>query len=203
MAEDVGALQVRAAHRDDARVLARLFALAGAGMPEYLWAQEAVPGETPIDVGARRAEREQASFSWRNADVAELDGRVAGMVLGYPTDNPKPEARPLLPRVPAMVQPLVELEFEAPRSYYVNALAVFERARGLGIGKRLVATAVQRAVECDLARVCVQVFERNRPALYLYRRCGFEIIDRRPMLEDPLGAEVGDSLLLCRPVVSA
>ncbi len=200
MVEDAGAVQIRAARSDDARVIARLFALAGAGLPEHLWSQEAAVGETPIDVGARRALRGQASFSWRNADIAEHDGRVAGMMLGYPTRNPTPEGRPLLPRLPPAVQPLVELEFEAPRSYYINALAVFERSRGCGVGTRLVATAVQRAVERDLPRVCVQVFENNRPALQLYRSCGFEFVDRRPMVEHPFDAEVGDSLLLCRPV---
>ncbi|MEX1081120.1 MAG: GNAT family N-acetyltransferase [Halofilum sp. (in: g-proteobacteria)] len=200
MSGNLCALRIRAARREDARVVARLFALAGSGMPEYLWAQESTTGETPIDVGARRAMRDQASFSWRNADVAELDGRVAGLMLGYPTGDPTPEGRLLLPRVPAMVQPLIELEFEAPRSYYINALAVFENCRGRGIGKRLVAAAIQRAAENGLSRVCVQVFEHNRPALALYRHRGFALMDRRPMQEYPLDAELGDTLLLCRKV---
>lgn len=200
MPAHAGALRIREARPDDVRAIARLFALAGQGLPEYLWAQEAGVGETPIDVGARHAAREDASYSWRNADLAELDGQVAGLMLGYPVTGPSADARVMLPRVPAVMQPLMELEFEAPRSFYINALAVFARARGRGIGARLVATAGQRAIAHGLPRVCVQVFEHNVAALRLYRRAGFELVDRRALPADSFLRDSGDTLLLQRPV---
>ena len=52
----------------DAADLARLVDLAGEGLPSYLWARMAEPGEDAFAVGERRrAARDEGAFSWRNA----------------------------------------------------------------------------------------------------------------------------------------
>lgn len=76
-------VHLRDATPDDARALAELIGIAGAGIPQWLWSAMAEPGEEVFDVGTRRARRTSGGFSWRNAIVAENDGAVIGMILGY------------------------------------------------------------------------------------------------------------------------
>ena len=101
-------LPFRRATPDDAHALAELIDFAGEGMPSYLWARMAEPGEGIWDVGRRRAKREEGGFSYRNAVVLEEDGRVAACLIGYPLpDEPEPID---YERMPAMFVPLQELE---------------------------------------------------------------------------------------------
>jgi hypothetical protein len=81
----------RPATPGDAPALAELVNVAGEGLPVYLWSRMAEAGESAWDVGRRRAMRETGSFSYRNATVAERDGRVIAGLIGYPLpDRPEP-----------------------------------------------------------------------------------------------------------------
>ena len=68
--------------------LAEFVNLASEGLAHHLWARAAGAGETAWDVGRRRARREEGSFSYRNAVIAEIDGEVAGALVGYPLPEP-------------------------------------------------------------------------------------------------------------------
>ncbi|HEY5641696.1 MAG TPA: GNAT family N-acetyltransferase, partial [Woeseiaceae bacterium] len=59
---------------DDARAMAELINIAGEGLPVYLWAKIAEPGQSPWEVGRQRAQRDSGSFSYRNTVVREEDG---------------------------------------------------------------------------------------------------------------------------------
>jgi hypothetical protein len=81
----------RYATPDDAAGLAELINFAGEGLPLYLWTDMAERGESPWEVGRRRALREVGSFSYRNAVVAEADGGAIASLVGYPLpDAPEP-----------------------------------------------------------------------------------------------------------------
>ena len=67
---------VRGACREDAEALAELIDMAGEGLPLYLWAKMAKPGETAREVGRRRAAREEGGFSYKNAIVIDQGGIV-------------------------------------------------------------------------------------------------------------------------------
>jgi len=56
---------------------------AGHGIPGYLWSRSAKEGQSPIEIGIECVLREEANFSYRNAVVAEADGRVAAALLAY------------------------------------------------------------------------------------------------------------------------
>ena len=127
--EERGMIRLEAPFRhatpQDAAALAELVNLAGEGLPLYLWGQMAEPGESPWEVGRGRALREAGSFSYRNAVVAEADGRVVAGLVGYPLpDAPEPID---YDRMPALFVPLQELENLAPRTWYVNVLATYRR----------------------------------------------------------------------------
>ena len=98
---------IRPATPDDATALAELINFAGEGMPVYLWSKRAEPGQSPWDVGRARARRTEGGFSYRNAVVCELGGKVAAMLLGYGLPD---EPEPIGEDMPAMFVPLQELE---------------------------------------------------------------------------------------------
>ncbi len=190
----------RDARRDDALALAQLIEIAGEGIPTYLWAQQAKPGQSPLDVGSERAARDDANFSYRNAVVAHVEGKVAGMILAYRLAAPSPEELAELPQIPALLRPLVELEHQVPGSYYINALAVFAPYRGSGIGTALLAIAEARAAAAGCDTLSVQVFAENESACRLYRRCGYAVVDRRPVVAHACYPYSTEVLLMTRPV---
>ncbi|MEX0607631.1 MAG: hypothetical protein WD382_04685 [Halofilum sp. (in: g-proteobacteria)] len=128
MAEQI---RIREARPADSRQLAELMNAAGEGIPAYLWARMAPPGEDPLDFGTRRVGRREGAFSYRNMQVAVVDGVLAGMLLSYRLPDPYDiEWREDLPSI---VRPALELESLVPGSWYINAIATVAAMRGRGI----------------------------------------------------------------------
>lgn len=189
--------QLRSARKDDAEALALLIDIAGEGFGMHLWAQAAGPGETPLQVGMRRAQREEGGFSYRHATVAEIDGKVSGLLLGYRLADPYDTGD--LAALPEMVRPLVELEAEAPGSWYVNALAVFPEHRGKGIGSALLAEAERIARKTRCRALSIIVADQNVGAKRLYQRTGYRVVARRPLAAFPGFPHAGDWVLMMKP----
>lgn len=189
---------LRSARKEDARALAQLIDIAGEGFGTYLWAQAAAPGENALDVGTRRARREEGGFSYRNAVVAEIDGKIAGLLLGYRLASPYDPGD--LAALPAMVRPLVELESHASASWYVNALAAFPEYRNHGLGTRLLAEADRIAREARAPALSLIVADQNEGAKRLYLRTGYREVARRPLVPFPGLGHTGDWVLMTRPV---
>lgn len=175
----------RPARKDDARAVAELIEIAGEGIPTFLWSLQAASGESPLEVGTARAAREDANFSYRNAIVAERAGDVIGLLLGYRLEPAgAQEIADLSRRIP-ILRPLLELEQRVPGSFYINALAVRPGHRGEGLGGRLLAEAETLADEAGCAQLSVIAFAQNEGAVRLYRRHGYELRDRRPLVPHP------------------
>jgi len=173
---------IRDAARSDCAKLAQLINYAGEGLPLYLWRQMAGSGDDPWEIGRERAARDSGSFSYRNSIVAEVDGEIAGALVGYPVaDEPEP-VDPV--NTPAMFTPLIELENLAAGTWYVNAVAAFPDARGLGVGTELMQWAERRADELGLRAVSLIVSDANRGARRLYERLGYEESASRPMVKE-------------------
>ncbi len=162
--------------------MARLVDIAGEGLPQYLWARMARPGETPWDVGERRAAREQGAFSYRNTIVAETGGQVVACLIGYPLpENPPPVDGDT---VPALFVPLQELETLAPSTWYINVLSTLPGHRGRGHGTRLLAAAEGIAADIGARALSIIVSDANAAALRLYERCGYRRIAKRVMVKE-------------------
>lgn len=172
---------LRAARPDDAPALTELVNFAGEGLPLYLWAGMAAPGESAWEVGRQRVQRETSAFSYRNAVVAEQDGRVLGGLITYRVAD---EPETIDAETPALVAPLIELENLVPGSWYVNVLAVYPEARGQGLGKRLLETAAQQAQENGARGESIIVSDANTGARRLYEGCGYRYVDQRPMVKE-------------------
>lgn len=166
-------LRLRSARREDAADLVAFIRMAGDGVPEFVWAGMAGPQESIEDVGARRAARDEGGFSWRNATLACLAGEdsPAAGLIGYPLpDVFDPDE---ISATPPVLRPLAELEALAPASWYVNVLATRPDCRRLGLGRRLMAVAAERAAAAGCARLSLIVSSGKAEALALYASEGF------------------------------
>jgi ribosomal protein S18 acetylase RimI-like enzyme len=193
-----GDFRLRPARKDDAEALARLIDMAGEGFGMYLWSQAAKPGETALEIGKRRAQREEGGFSYRHATVLETDGKVAALLLGYRLAEPYVLGD--LTALPDMVRPLIELEAEAPGTWYINALAAFPEYRGRGFGTCLLQEADRLAKAVGAPALSLAVAEQNEGAKRLYERVGYRTVARRPLVPFPGLGHSGDWLLMTKPV---
>jgi ribosomal protein S18 acetylase RimI-like enzyme len=188
---------LRRATRKDARALAELSEYAGDGIPGYLWSQSAKEGQPPIEVGTERVLREEANFSYRNAVVTEVDGRVAAMMLAYRLPE---QSEVNLEELPDLLRPLEELEQKVPGTFYVNALAAYPEYRGLGLGTKLLEAAHALASEAGCEELSLEVFDQNEDAVRLYERHGYREIARLPAAPHPIYQYEGHILLMTRSV---
>jgi GNAT superfamily N-acetyltransferase len=65
---------------------------------------------------------------------------------------------------------------------WVASICVSPRARGQGIARRLMAHALSAYREAGFSRAGLHVTLSNAPAVRLYKRFGFEIVERRSLL---------------------
>ena len=193
-------IRIRAAEQRDARDLARLIEIAGAGIPTWIWSGMAAPGESAQDVGARRAARDEGAFSYRNAIVAEHQGEAVGMILAYRLPQVTVEE---IDDAPDILRPLLELEAEVPDSWYINAFAVDEACRGYGLGSRLMDATLEAAKGLGMGLASLQVFSENTRAGSFYERHGFRRRGARPVVPHPAFKYGGDTVLLVRALRGA
>lgn len=202
------AVVLRPARPDDAADIARLFDIAGHGLPAWYWTAAAAEGIAPFDLGTSRAARDDTDFGWRNATLAEVDGTVAGGLIAYQIAS-----APIDPdELPPVFRPLQELENQVIGATYVLALAVYPAFRRQGIGTLMLAEteAAARAraespgrpptaADPVLALICA---DGNRDALDLYRARGFFVAARSPVVRaEGWSCDSEFWLLLIKPVI--
>jgi ribosomal protein S18 acetylase RimI-like enzyme len=188
---------IRKAVPAQSRVLAELMNTAGDGIPAYLWAGDAAPGEDAIDVGARRVARAEGNFSYANTHIVMATSQIAGMLLSYRLPDP---CDPSPGDAPEVVRPLLELESLVPGSWYVNAVAISPGYRGQGVGSRLLGLAEALARAAGATTLSLVVAEANSGAKRLYERLDYACIARRPIVPFPGAPHEGDWLLMTKPV---
>jgi ribosomal protein S18 acetylase RimI-like enzyme len=125
--------------------------------------------------------RKESAKSHRNARIGLADGRIAGGIMMYRADDPRVHwSDPIVPKERhAVLRPFDELQAEG---LYVDFVAVYPDFCGQGIGRRLLGCARAEAIEQGLPLLSLHVFEQNEGATRLYRRLGFEITKRRPVV---------------------
>ena len=189
-------MKIRQAISEDCRAIAELALMAGEGIPAYFWAQSRAAGEEIVDVGARKAASESGNFSYRNVQIALLDGKVAGMLLAYRLPDSEPADD--FPDVPEFVRPLLELERCVPGSFYINMLATYPQYRGRGVGRRLMAVVDRLATAAGCRTIAVEVFEQNAGALRLYRTLGYQVAEERAVVPHSCHPYEGRIVLLTK-----
>lgn len=168
-------IKIRPAAVNDAPVIAQAVAIAigeetvvkycGA---EYLKALEAV------------ASAEGTQYSYRNVLVAEVDGIVAGAVVGY--DGALLETlRSGTLSILKEFNPSVYVADDETQSgeFYIDSISVLPQFRGCGIGKRLLMAIVGKGLVLGCSKVGLMVDFENSEASSLYSRCGFQTVGEK------------------------
>lgn len=185
-----GPATLRLARDTDSRKIAELFRVSSGGVADYIWQllSPEFPGLSLLDIGERRYGREGEAFSYQHCAMADHDGAVAGMLHGFEMPaGTAPEEDPVL-------RPYAELEI--PGSFYISGVAVYDRFQGAGIGNQLMDHARETARAESLDSLSLIVFAQNEGAVSLYRRLGYEIVDRRAVVPHDLIHYTGDALLM-------
>jgi ribosomal protein S18 acetylase RimI-like enzyme len=191
----VSAIGIRPATKADASEIALLVNIATHGGTANGWSRgdEAEGTYDPIEVGRLDALDESGVFNWRRATMAESDGEVVGMILGYrEPDRP----RPMPKDVDAFFVPLIELEGEAAGHWFISMLGVHVRWRGKGVGSRLLEVADRKKTETSAHGVALITEDVNAGAQRLYERHGYAVRATRPMAAWPGTEAPGKDWLL-------
>ena len=182
----------------DSRFIVDMIDIASDGVALVDWTQSAQKAgdQTALDIGVQRYASEQGDYSYRNCWLAEVAGRRAGALLSFPM--PARGAADAVSPPPFdgsdVFAPYKYLE--APGTWYICGLALLPEYRGRGIGTQLMRIAAQQARQHGYDRLSLVVFEENTGALRLYRRLGYQVIDRAPIVPHPLIRCRGDALLM-------
>jgi ribosomal protein S18 acetylase RimI-like enzyme len=189
---------LRPATAADAQHIAELIAISSDGVALIDWSEQAAsaPGMSPLDVGTAAYASEEGDYSYRNCTVAEVAGKVAGILLTFAVDERDLPAPPPPYDGSDVYAPYKYLE--APDTWYVCGVALFPEQRGRGIGSRLMALAEQQARERGFDRVSLVAFEENVGSVRLYQRLGYVVVDRAPVVPHPLIHVRGDALLMVK-----
>jgi ribosomal protein S18 acetylase RimI-like enzyme len=185
----------RPATRADASEIALLVNIAVHGGIAQGWAHAAEAQGTydPIEVGRLEMLRDDTEFGWHNCTMAESDGEVVGMLLGYR----KPDAfEPVPPEVTGFMRPIEELEAEANGTWFISMLGVHVGWRGKGVGSQLLEVADVKRDATAANGVSLIVEDTNDGARRLYERHGYAVRKSRPMVRFAGGGPAGRDWLL-------
>lgn len=134
-------------------------------------------------------------FSHRHAQFIEVDGRVAGMLLGYSGKVKKKEitgtAIALLKiwgpsfflRLYRLLKSQKVVGNATAHEFYISNVATYPEFRSMGLGRRLIAEAERKAISSGCRRISLDVETDNEKARSLYERLGLSIVKQTPPLK--------------------
>ena len=189
-------VEYRDASADDSRDIARFICMAGGGLYEFLF-DDFVPFFAAVDFLSIGIGSEEYPISFRNCYVAidSASGELVGAANVFPADELREQTYGFLPTERQdHVRPIMQLQDW--RSMFLNALAVSENYRGLGIGARLLDWAQERAKAAGFERLSLHVWADNTPAVRFYKARGFVELATAPVASHPRLAHTGGSILM-------
>ena len=162
------ALHLRAAERRDAADLAILVDIASHGFATWLWHGAVMRGtkDTAMEQGRSRLRMDVEPGAWKDATLAEWDGEIAGVSIGYDLDE---NVRDIVAPHP-VIKPLLDLQVMVIGSRFIDSLGVYRHHRGKGIGRALLAHEIEKA---QGRQVSLITESHNDMALALYAANGF------------------------------
>ena len=132
------------------------------------------------DIFQRLTECEQRGdllYTYRNSRVAEVDGQLAGALLGYPGEIYKElRHRTFTELWPDFEALDTDSEQETgPGEFYIDSVAVVPAYRGRGIGRALIQDAIQRGIGLGYTKITLLVDPEIPHLISLYSSIGFTI----------------------------
>ena len=191
---DAGLIEIRSATAADCADLAILDDIAGHGLTSEAWARAASEGKgaSAFEVGLESYLGEGTPCNFRNARVATVEGRTAGMAVGYFLPKDTDFTGPFDP----VFEPVMSLFKKAVGSWLLDALAVYSAFRGKGIARALLDDQIAAGGNNDMRIVCA---DDNQAAMALYRSRGFGPVERAPFIQTETPRDTKEWLLLKRP----
>lgn len=168
---DGSGIIVRGATPEDAATIARTVALAIGDEG----ALQAYCGEDYLAVLTEIAGREATQYSWQQALIAEVDGVVAGAVVGYDGARLQELRNGTLSVICERIGRIPKITDETETGeYYLDSVGVLPEFRGRGVGRALVAAFCDKVFAEEHGRVGLMVDYENPNAERLYTSLGFE-----------------------------
>ena len=170
-------ITTRYATREDAEIIAMAVAMAIGeefALRDYC-------GEDYMMVLTEIARGDATQYSWRNAIVAEVEGKSVGAVVGY--DGA--QLYELREGTFAVLRKMVGRESNIvdetePGECYLDSVGVLPKYRGMGVGEALVKAFYERAFAQGHQRVGLIVDKENPEAERLYASLGFKRVGVKP-----------------------
>lgn len=117
-------------------------------------------------------------YGYKRGFVEEVDGQIAGVVFGYPSEAEStidlPMQQLLAERGFGPNQKLFEDPETLPGEWYLDSISVAEEFRGQGIGAKLMAALPEIAAAAGEQTIGLNVDVVNDKARRLYERQGFQ-----------------------------
>ncbi len=135
-------------------------------------------------------------FSYEHVTIAEADGHTAAMALGYGYKEKKKENLhtgyllfcyhwgAMISKLPTFLSFNSSVGQLAKGQFYLSNIAVYPEYRGKGIGRRLMEHVQQQAQQQGYKTMVLDVEKDNNPAISLYKKIGFEIINEFKLKPD-------------------
>ena len=134
------------------------------------------------DVLQQLARMENTQYSYRNALVAEANGRPAGAIVGYDGARLRELRTPTLRFIERCTGKTFEPQDETmPGEFYLDYLGVYPEFRNRGVGGKLLCAMRDKAFAEGHTRVGLLVDNENPKAERLYRSLGFQRVERRDL----------------------
>lgn len=126
-------------------------------------------------------------FSFEHVYFAEVDGKKAGMILGYDRQTKRKEdlktGYMLFKEIGVNIlgKFLLLMKFNTTvgkvckDEYYISNIATYPQFRGKGVGKRLIFEAAQEAKLFSAKRIVLDVEKNNISAIKLYGKLGYKM----------------------------
>ena len=181
-------ITVRSAKPQDSAEAAKLIYMTGERIFKFLLHPQE---EKSVQILKRLYEKDANDFTHENAYIADMDGRIVGLVHVVDRDELKKNYRstglkliktmglfPALKRMPRCIQ--FERLFPQPEkdTMYINHLATFEEFRGQGVARKLMEFCEQQVVSRQLSKLALDVEVLNKGAIRVYEKFGFKTIQK-------------------------
>ena len=171
-------LNIRKATINDAPLISSVVAMAIGEESAILYG-----GENYMNVFEEIALLENSQYSYRNAFVAEVDGKAAGAVVAYDGAELYPLRKTTLEIIYKHTAKELQMADETDSSeFYLDSLAVFPEYRGRGIGAKLILAVKEKAFNEYNKNLGLLVDFENPDAERLYQSVGFERADVKDFL---------------------
>jgi GNAT superfamily N-acetyltransferase len=171
-AQNEAKINFRMGEERDAAAIARFYNMANNGLSEIWWGKQAKPNETWLDAFIRDIKLQNSIAYYARSVVAEVDGKVAGLLIAFPQEEIPPAE--MLSSLPSSELSILELRRLAEGSMFIAVVAVDEKHRGNGIARHFINMSMHVASISNLKEASVIIHESNKEWLDSFLRRGFK-----------------------------